>query len=62
MEKTKKNKIRKPQPKKERISGLPVLRGMFVYPESISDCLPSFSDLVSYNDEGHPQNEVVLEG
>jgi hypothetical protein len=47
MEKMQKEKKRKTQSGEDLIDGLPVLRGMFVCPESLIDnLLPPLSDLV----------------
>jgi hypothetical protein len=63
MKKTEKVKKRKPRLKDKTIDGLPVLRGMFVCPESLSDILlPPFADLVSFDSETNEQQKPLMEG
>ncbi len=61
-EKNSKRKKRRPRQKDEIIDGLPVLRGMFVFPESLSDILPSFTDSDSFDPKTIDQHKSLMEG
>jgi len=62
MKKTQKEKKRKYRSNNKIIDGLPILRGMFVCPESLSDIfLPSFTDLGSFDWETFDQQKSLLE-
>jgi hypothetical protein len=61
MKKVKKEKKRRPRSRNKIIDGLPILRGMFVYPESLSDILPSFTELGSFDWETFDHQKALME-
>jgi len=62
MKKVKKEKKQRPRSRNKIIDGLPILRGMFVCPETLSDILPSFNDLGSFDWETFDHQKSLMEG